>query len=83
MRIISGVVSGVSRLAGLQVELSRKVRQRLKWFDYYNSYGHNARLTYRYFSISPQTFCRWERPTILATWKPWKITRIPVLREKQ
>ena len=33
MRIISGVVPGVSRLAGLQVELSKKARQRLKWFD--------------------------------------------------
>ena len=32
MRIISGAVSGVSRLARLQ-ELSRKARQRLKWFD--------------------------------------------------
>jgi len=32
MRIISGTVSGVSRLAKLQVELSRQARQRLKWF---------------------------------------------------
>ena len=61
MRIISGVVPGVSRLAGLQVELSRKARQRLKWFDYYNSRGHNARLTCRHFDISPQTFYRWKR----------------------
>ena len=42
-------------------ELSRKARQRLKWFDYYNSRGHNARLTCRHFDISPQTFCRWKR----------------------
>jgi transposase InsO family protein len=61
MRIVSGTVSGVSRLAGLQVELSRKARQRLKWFDYYNSPGHNARLTCRHFDISPQTFYRWKR----------------------
>ena len=61
MRIISGVVPGVSRLAGLQVELSKKARQRLKWFDYYNSRGHNARLTCRHFDISPQTFYRWKR----------------------
>jgi len=61
MRIISGVASGVSRLAGLQVELSKRARQRLKWFDYYNSHGHNARLTCRYFGISPQTFYRWKR----------------------
>ncbi len=61
MRITSGVISGVSRLAGLQVELSRKARQRLKWFDYYRSRGYHARLTCRYFGISPQTFYRWKR----------------------
>lgn len=55
------MVPGVSRLAGLQVELSRKARQRLKWFDYYRSRGYNARLTCRYFGISPQTFYRWKR----------------------
>jgi len=41
-------------------KLSREARQRLKWFDYYNSHGHNARLTCRYFGISPQTFYRWK-----------------------
>ena len=60
MRIISGVVPGVSRLARLQ-ELSKKARQRLKWFDYYNSRGLNARLTCHHFDISPQTFYRWKR----------------------
>jgi len=61
MRIISGVVPGASRLARLQVELSKKARQRLKWFDYYNSRSQNARLTCRHFDISPQTFYRWKR----------------------
>ncbi len=61
MRIINGIVPGVSRLAGLQVELSKKARQRLKWFDYYKSRGYNARLTCRHFDISPQTFYRWKR----------------------
>ena len=61
MRIISGAVPGVSRLARLQVEPSKKARQRLKWFDYYKSRGGNARLTCRYFGISPQTFYRWKR----------------------
>jgi len=60
MRIINGVVPGAARLAKLQVELSKKARQRLKWFDYYTSHGHNARLTCRYFGISPQTFYRWK-----------------------
>ncbi len=61
MRIISGVVPGASRLAKLKVELSKKARQRLKWFDYYNSHAHNARLTCRHFDLSPQTFYRWKR----------------------
>ena len=61
MRIISRVVPGASRLARFQVELSKKARQRLKWFDYYNSRSHNARLTCRHFDISPQTFYRWKR----------------------
>jgi len=61
MRIISGTVSGVSRLSRVGVELSRKARQRLKWFDYYDSRGRNARLTCRHFDISPQTFYRWKR----------------------
>ena len=33
----------------------------MKWFDYYYSHGRNARLTCRYFGISPQTFYRWKR----------------------
>jgi putative transposase len=60
MRMKSGVVSGASRLARIQ-ELSREATRRLKWFDYYNSHGRNARLTCRYFGISPQTFYRWKR----------------------
>ena len=61
MRIISGVIPGVSRLARLQVEPSKKARQRLKWFDYYDSHRRNARLTCRHFDISPQAFYRWKR----------------------
>jgi transposase InsO family protein len=29
--------------------------------DHYESHGHNARLTCRYFGVSPQTFYRWRR----------------------
>jgi putative transposase len=60
MKIISRI-SGSSHLAKLDVELSREASKRLKWFDYYNSHGQNARLTCRYFGISPQTFYRWKR----------------------
>lgn len=37
---------------------SREARKRLKWMDHYLKHG-NARLTCRYFGISPQTFYRW------------------------
>jgi putative transposase len=61
MSVTGTILPGASRLARLQVELSKKARQRLKWFDYYNLHGHNARLTCRYFGVSPQTFYRWKR----------------------
>jgi putative transposase len=61
MKIVSSTISGVSRLKKVGVELSRKARQRLKWFDYYDSHRQNARLTCRHFDISPQTFYRWKR----------------------
>jgi putative transposase len=60
MKIISQI-SGSSRLARLDIELSREAQKRLKWFDYYHFHGENARLTCRYFGISPQTFYRWKR----------------------
>src|SRR4030066_1254896 len=61
MRIISGTVHGALRLAGHGRELSAHARRRLKWMDYYESHGHNARLTWRHFDVSPQTFYRWRR----------------------
>jgi len=61
MRIKSAVVSGYTHLARLDFEMSREAAKRLKWFDYYYSHGCNARLTCRYFGISPQTFYRWKR----------------------
>jgi len=50
---------GYRRLASVP-KLSRKGRQGPKWFDYYSSPGHNARLTCPYFGIAPQTFYRWK-----------------------
>src|SRR4030066_1467286 len=61
MRIISGTVHGALRLAGRGRELSAQARRRLKWMDHYESHECNARLTCRYFGISPQTFYRWLR----------------------
>ena len=61
MRIISGTIPGALRLTGRGAELSAGARRRLKWMDYYQQHGHNARLTCRHFDISPQTFYRWRR----------------------
>lgn len=43
-----------------RTDISKEAKKRLKWFDYYQRKG-NARLTCRYFGISPQTFYRWKR----------------------
>ncbi len=53
MSIYGSIIPGARRLASIP-ELSKKARQRLKWFDYYNSHGHNACLTCRHFDISPK-----------------------------
>lgn len=50
---------GVSFLRGI-TGLSKEGEKRLKWFDYYHK-TKNARLTCRYFGISPQTFYRWKK----------------------
>jgi len=59
MSVYGSILPGARRLASIPA-LSKQARQRLKWFDYYSSHGHNARLTCRYFGISPQTFYRWK-----------------------
>jgi IS30 family transposase len=59
MRIKSGIATGTLSLAKLELNLSKQASTRLKWFDYYARHNRNARLTCRYFGISPQTFYRW------------------------
>ena len=59
MLIKSVLVRGASRLRA--PELSKEASRRLKWFDYYEANGRNARLTCRHFDVSPQTFYRWKR----------------------
>jgi len=62
---VYSTIPGANRLTSIPA-LSKKAKQRLKWFDYYNSHNHNARLTCRYFGISPQTFYRWKK-----RYNPW------------
>jgi putative transposase len=56
MKIVNGLAPKAMRLAKLQPELSKEASKRLKWFDYYEKHDHNARLSCRYFGITPQTF---------------------------
>jgi len=60
MKTTTPILKGVLGLK-LAPGLSREASKRLKWFDYYQSHKCNARLTCRYFGISPQTFYRWKR----------------------
>lgn len=41
--------------------LSKAAKQRLKWMEFYESHGRNARLTCRHFGLSPDVFYRWKR----------------------
>ena len=41
--------------------LSHDAKHRLKVLDWYHAHGGNARLTCRHFSLSPDTFYRWQR----------------------
>ena len=60
MNVYGSIIPGARRLASIPVKLSKGARQRIKWLDYYHSHNNNARLTCRYFGISPQTFYRWK-----------------------
>ena len=62
MSIYGVVLPKASSLASLirRTNISKEAKKRLAWFDYYRKKG-NARLTCRYFGISPQTFYRWKR----------------------
>ena len=60
MKTITPLLPGQSRLRRI-TELSKEANKRLRWFDYYQTHSRNARLTCRYFGISPQTFYRWKR----------------------
>jgi putative transposase len=50
-----------SWLAEHLLELSADARRRLKWMDYYDQHGRNARRTCRHFDISPEKFYTWRR----------------------
>ena len=59
MKIKSAILTGTTKLSR-SADISRGALKRLKWFDYFYAHECNARLTCRYFGISPQTFYRWK-----------------------
>ena len=61
MKIRNGLIPGVTRLARHTADISREAQRRVKWFDYYEISGHNARKTCLHFDISPDTFYRWKK----------------------
>ena len=61
MKIRKGLIPEISRLARHTTDISREAQRRVKWFDYYQRNGRNARKTCRHFDISPDTFYKWKR----------------------
>lgn len=61
MKIVNGEIPGARRLIRHTADVSKEARKRLKWFDYYEANGRNARLTCRHFGISPDTFYHWKK----------------------
>jgi len=61
MKIINGLAPGALKLRKRIGDISHEANTRLKWFDYYDGVGRNARKTCRHFGISPDTFYRWKK----------------------
>jgi putative transposase len=61
MRIRSALAPGSITVGRRIADLSSEAYKRLKWFDYYEGVGRNARKTCRHFGITPDTFYKWKR----------------------
>lgn len=80
MNIFGNILPGARKISKITV-LSKEAKQRLKWFDWYESHGQNARLVCRHFGISPDTFYRWKsrfRKHDLSTLEDDRVTRTPM-----
>jgi len=54
------ILPGAKTLSRI-LDISPEAKRRLKWLDWYQAHGSNARLTCRHFGLSPDTFYRWKR----------------------
>lgn len=79
MNIFGNILPGARTISKITV-LSKEAKQRLKWLDWYESHGKNARLVCRHFGISPDTFYRWKtryRKYDLSKLEDDRVTRTP------
>jgi putative transposase len=61
MKIRNVLIPGTKTVGRRIGDVSHEAIKRLKWFDYHYTHGKNARLTCRYFGITPDTFYKWKR----------------------
>lgn len=61
MKIVNALIPGAASLRKRIADLSHDAEKRLKWFDFYEKHGKNARQTCRHYNISPDTFYRWKK----------------------
>lgn len=79
MNTYGHILPGAGRISTVK-KLSKKAGERLRWMDWYESHGRNARLTCRHFGLSPDVFYRWKNrynPFDLFSLEDDKITRTP------
>jgi transposase-like protein len=61
-----------ARRIRMSASLSPEARRRLRWMEFYEAHGRNARLTCRHFDISSATFYSWWRRYIASVpTRPW------------
>lgn len=79
MKTYGYVLPGAGKISVIR-KLSKEAKRRLKWMDWYENNGMNARLTCRHFGLSPDVFYRWKNrynPYDLLSLEDDKITRTP------
>ena len=61
MKIRTALTPGAISVGKRIADITHDAQKRLSWFDFYEKHGKNARLTCRYYHISPNTFYYWKK----------------------
>jgi hypothetical protein len=56
MKIINGLIPDAISLKKRIADITHDAEKRMRWFDFYQAHGGNARLTCDHFHISRDTF---------------------------